>query len=332
MSVRGLLQKPRGWSGEESPFHAGERAVQERLGVRERMEQAGRRLMRDYMPDEHREFFEDLPFVIAASADARGALWASVLVGEPGFVRAPEPRQLVVRAHALPGDPFADNVAVGAPLGLLGIELATRRRNRVNGRIGHVAEGGLELLVEQSFGNCKQYIQARAGRFAAENAQMPPTLETASLSAEAVSVLERTDTTFIATGSSHARAGSSEGLDASHRGGRPGFIRVEQDSSGSTLVLPDFSGNNMFNSFGNLEVNPRAGLLALDFRCGAVLSLSGVANVIWDAAARDAFAGAERLLEFRPRSGWLWRGVLQDWSAAEESPHLRGTGPWRAAT
>src|SRR3569832_299203 len=125
MSGRSLLQKPRGWSGGESPFHAGERAVQERLGVSERMEQAGRRLVRDFMPDEHRELFEDLPFVIAASADARGALWASLLMGEPGFVRAPEPRQLVVQAGALPGDPFVENVGIGAPLGLLGIELPT---------------------------------------------------------------------------------------------------------------------------------------------------------------------------------------------------------------
>jgi len=332
MSGRHLLQRPRGWSGDVSPFHAGEQAVQARLGVRERMEQAGRRLVRDFMPDEHREFFEDLPFVIAASADARGALWASLLMGEPGFLRAPEPRQLVVRAQALPGDPFLENVGTGAPLGLLGIELPTRRRNRVNGRVVRAGGGEIELLVEQSFGNCKQYIQARAGGFAAENARTLPGAESAKLSTEAVRVLERSDTTFVATGSSHARAGASEGLDASHRGGRPGFIRVEQDSADSVLTLPDFSGNNMFNTFGNLEVNPRAGLLALDFGSGAVLSLSGVAKVIWDPAAREAFAGAERLLEFRPRSGWLWRGVLRDWSAAEESPHLRGTGPWRPAT
>lgn len=327
-----LLQKPRGWSGEESPFHAGEQAVQARLGVRERMEQAGRRLVRDFMPDEHREFFEDLSFIIAASADMRGELWASLLVGEPGFVQAPEPRQLLVQARPLPGDPFADNVSLGAPLGMLGIELATRRRNRVNGRVVRAREGDIELLVEQSFGNCKQYIQARAGGFAAESARTAPIVEAATLSEAAVSVLECTDTTFIATSSGQARSGGSDGLDASHRGGRPGFIRVTQGGVGSVLTLPDFSGNNMFNSFGNLEVNPRAGFLALDFSSGAVLSLSGTARVIWDAASSEAFAGAERLLEFRPRTGLLWRGVLRDWSTAEESPHLRGTGPWRAAT
>lgn len=331
MSGRSLLQKPRGWSGEESPFHAGERAVQERLGVRERMEQAGRRMVRDFMPDEHREFFEDLPFVVAAGADVKGELWASLLVGEPGFVRAPEPRQLVVQPRALPGDPFTENVTLGAPLGLLGIELSTRRRNRLNGRIVRTANDEVELLVEQSFGNCKQYIQARAGGFAPETARTAPSLEGSTLSVEATRILERTDTAFIATASGHARAGANEGLDASHRGGRPGFIRVEQGRDGSVLTLPDFSGNNMFNTFGNLEVNPRAGFLALDFSSGAVLSLSGTANVIWDSAASEAFAGAERLLQFRPRSGWLWRAVLRDWSPAEESPHLRGTGPWRAA-
>ena len=312
----------------KSPFHRSEQAVQVRVGVRDKIEQTGRRIVRDAMPDEHREFFEDLPFIVVGSADADGAPWASLLSGEPGFVRAPSSKRLVVQAVPLPRDPLASSRLPGSPLGLFGIELSTRRRNRENGRIRRVQGGSFELEVEQSFGNCKQYIQARAGTFAPASSCAPPSVESSKLSNEAFGVLASTDTTFIATASREPTRGGAEGVDVSHRGGRPGFIRSERSGAGTRLTLPDFSGNFMFNTFGNLEVNPRAGLLALDFDSGVVLSLTGTARVIWDGPAVAELEGAERLLEFQVRSGLLWRGVLLGWSAPELSPHLRRTGTW----
>jgi uncharacterized protein len=314
-----------GWGRDGSPFHQGEQAVQTRIGVRERTERAGRNMVRDSMPKEHREFFEDLPFLIVGSADARGALWASLLMGEPGFIQSPSARRLLVRAEPFPGDPLAHDWAVGAPLGLLGIELATRRRNRANGHVAASEPFGFELAVEQSFGNCKQYIQSRAGALVRPG---PPTTAGPRESAAALAVLAHSDTTFIATSSRDTARGFNEGLDVSHRGGRPGFIRSETANDATRLTLPDFSGNFMFNTFGNLEVNPRAGFLALDFESGGLLSLTGSARVIWDGPQVDAFEGAERLLEFRAEAGWLWRDVFQGWSAAEPSPYLRGTGVW----
>lgn len=298
---------------EGSPFHLGEQAVQARIGVRERMEQAGRRIVRDSMPDEHREFFEDLPFLVVGSADASGALWASLLIGEPGFVKSPTSRRLEVVSDPFPDDPLAYNLATGAPLGLLGIELATRRRSRANGHVAHAAAGKFELDVEQSFGNCKQYIQSRAGVLVRPAA---PTAEGALLSPAALELLSRTDTSFIATSSRDATRTFQEGLDVSHRGGRRGFIRGDHGEGATRLTLPDFSGNFMFNTFGNLEVNPRAGFLALDFESGGLLSLTGTARVIWEGPAIAAFEGAERLLEFRTERGWLWHAVFRDWSAA----------------
>jgi predicted pyridoxine 5'-phosphate oxidase superfamily flavin-nucleotide-binding protein len=305
-----------------SPFHDGERAVQERIGVRERLERVGPRMVRDFMPDEHRQFFEDLPFVVVGSADANGAIWASLLAGEPGFVRAPTPRRLQVEAVTLPGDPLATNIAPRAPLGLLGIELATRRRNRVNGLVERASGGSFELKVDQSFGNCKQYIQSRVGLFAPVAARRAPRREGASLSNDAQRLLARTDTAFIASGSRHPAQGGSEGLDISHRGGLPGFIHAESRDGATWLTLPDYYGNFMFNTFGNLEVNPHAGLLALDFAAGDVLSLSGRAQVVWSGPALSAFAGAQRLLELRVDASLLWRAILQDWSPPELSRQL----------
>jgi uncharacterized protein len=293
--------------------------------MRDRVEQMGQRIVRDFMPKEHRELFEELPFVVVGSARADGTLWASLLFGEPGFVRAPSPHSLHVHAEPIAGDPLADTVQSGAPLGLLGIELPTRRRNRANGRVSNKSDGSFELHVEQSFGNCKQYIQARAGTFQRPS---PPALETASLSEAALGVLSRTDTMFIATGSRHAERGYSEGVDVSHRGGRPGFVRALAVAGRTRLTLPDFSGNFMFNTFGNLEVNPAAGLLALDFESGALLSLTGNARVIWDGPEVEAFEGAERLLQLDVAEGRLWQEVLSGWSPAQVSPYLRGTGTW----
>lgn len=311
---RPRLAKPLGWEHEQSPFHEGEQRVQERVGVRDRIERMGRNIVRDFMPPEHREFFEDLPFLVLGSADATGALWASLLPGEPGFIQAPSPRRLQILAQPLPGDPLAANLLVGGALGLLGIELATRRRNRANGRIARLAPGAFELAIDQSFGNCKQYIQPRSGVFAAPGARALPTPERADLSAEALRILARTDTSFIATSSRDAKRGGPEGVDVSHRGGPPGFIHAERLDGATRLTLPDYYGNFMFNSFGNLEVNPHAGLLALDFESGALLSVTGTARVIWDDPRVAQFADAQRLLEFRVQSGWLWRGILRAWA------------------
>lgn len=314
-----------GWGRESSPFHGGEQAVQARLGVRARTERAGRNMVRDFMPPEHREFFEDLPLVLVGSADTQGALWASLLIGEPGFIRSPGERSLIVRAQPFIGDPLNQQLVVGAPLGLLGIELSTRRRNRANGHVVARDPFGFELAVEQSFGNCRQYIQSRAGALVRPG---PPAAEGSVLSPAALELLAHSDTSFIASSSREPGRGFSEGLDVSHRGGLPGFIRSELVGGATRVTLPDFSGNFMFNTFGNLEVCPRAGFLALDFESGGLLTLTGTARVIWDGPEVAAFDGAERLLEFRVERGWLWSGVFQGWSPPQISPHLRGTGVW----
>ena len=150
-----------GWPHAESPFHEGERRAQERAGVADKIEGPGRRMIRAYMPDEHRELFERLPYFVAAAADAQGRLWASMLVGEAGFVRTPDEHTLRLGALPTEGDPLRPLLQPGHPVGLLGIELTTRRRNRVNGHVIARDDAGFAVRVQQSFGNCPQYIQAR---------------------------------------------------------------------------------------------------------------------------------------------------------------------------
>ncbi len=141
-------------AAESSPFHAGEQQVQERLGVRDEIEPWARKVVRGHLPDEHRRFYARLPFVVAAARDGRGRPWATLLVGEPGFVRSPDPRTLAIEARPAAGDALEGAFASGVDVGFLGICLATRRRNRVNGRVSAAGAEGFEVAVDQTFGNC----------------------------------------------------------------------------------------------------------------------------------------------------------------------------------
>lgn len=269
-----------GWDRETSPFHAGEQELQARLGRKERQEAIARKTFRPFMPDQHRTFFQQLPFFVVGSIDREQRPWASLLFGAPGFISTPDDKTLKVAAQPLTGDPLAENLVKGSPLGLLGIELPTRRRNRVNGVLQHHTRDGLEVQVVQSFGNCPQYIQTR--EIATEHP--PATSESreaerlSGLDRQSTELIERADTFFVASFNGRDDKFDTGGTDVSHRGGEPGFVRVE----GQTLTIPDYKGNFVFNTFGNFLIHPRAGLIFIDFESGDILQLSGATELLWD--------------------------------------------------
>jgi predicted pyridoxine 5'-phosphate oxidase superfamily flavin-nucleotide-binding protein len=318
----------------DSPYHAGEQAMQERAGWRARSEEGGRRMIRTYMPDQHRDLFTRLPLLFVGSVDAQGRPWASVLSGPPGFIASPDAQTLTVTAKPIAGDPLAANIADGAPIGLIGIQLETRRRNRMNGWLTDVHPGGFSVRVGQSFGNCPQYIQARQPTPYEMAAPLAPVSheESALLSARARTMASSADTFFIATAAVDVQAGDPvQGIDVSHRGGKPGFVRVESRDGVTELTAPDFRGNFSFNTFGNIAVNPRAGLLFIDFDRGDLLSLTGEARVEWEGPEIEAFAGAQRLLRFRVHHGVLIeKGLPLRWSRPLAPPQLAATGSWDA--
>src|SRR5258707_9217456 len=133
------------------PFHAGELALQEATGVRERMAVAGTIAIRDHMPVQHRELFEKLPVIFAGTLDPQGQPWATVLHGSPGFVRTPDSRTLRVGFRPGSCDPAEACLRVGTSVGLLGLEPHTRRRNRANGAIAAADGEGFSVRVTQSF-------------------------------------------------------------------------------------------------------------------------------------------------------------------------------------
>jgi uncharacterized protein len=297
-----------------SPFHVDELAAQSLAG--ERGNGAG---IRRAMPDQHREFFTLLPYLFLATADARGWPVASVLAGVPGFVHSPDPAILRIDAVPAADDPAAAGTAYGRDVGLLGLDLTTRRRNRANGQLTAVDDRGLTVGVRQSFGNCAQYIQTRRPTPRPATSAAAETL--AGLDGEARRLIGAVDTHFVAS-RSRVDVGSG-GLDVSHRGGRPGFV----DIRGDALVVPDFRGNRFFNTLGNFLGDPRAGLLFVDFATGDSLQLQGIVTIDWNADA--GLTGAQRSWRVRVERAMRRRGTLPfTWAFGDYAPTTFATGTW----
>ncbi len=308
-----------------APFHAGEQLAQARAGVRAQMEKVGSAVLRDYMPEQHREFFPLLPTLFAGAEDRDGTLWASMLWGEPGFIQSPNPVALRIEALFADGDPLAASLEPGKSLGLLGLQFETRRRNRANGIAASIDEHGFVFALHQSFGNCPKYIQTREQVARADGEPGAPLSGTGPLPAAALALIRQADTFFIAT-TSGAPSDGEQGIDVSHRGGRPGFVKA--DTVGR-LAWPDFQGNNFFNTIGNVMADGRAGLLFIDFARGDLLHLTGRAEVDWDGDDAARVQGAKRMMRFATERYVFRPGAMPlRWALREPSPHLDATGIW----
>ncbi|MDA7966715.1 pyridoxamine 5'-phosphate oxidase family protein [Ruegeria sp.] len=262
-------------SDADIPFHAGELAAQQRAGAGN-IATTGARFIREFMPDQHRAFYQAQPFLVAASGDAEGRVWATIIEGPDGFVQSPDARTLAIDTTIDPHDPLAETLGDGADIGVIGIELATRRRNRLSGRTRRT-DSGLAIDIRQTFGNCPQYINERDWwRVTRAEGVEPVTSD--RLSTAQVARVRAADTLFIGSGRHGPHKAASNGYDASHRGGEPGFVRVV---SPTRLRIPDYSGNNFFNTIGNLLEDARIGLLFIDFATGGLLHLTGRAEIDW---------------------------------------------------
>jgi uncharacterized protein len=292
-------------------WHAGERAMQERLGVAERMAEVGPLVIRGFMLDQHREFFAQLPFLLIGSVDEHGDAWASVLSGSPGFARSHDPHTLTIEVNptAAPG------LALGRTVALLGIEPHTRRRNRMNGTIASMTENAVTVAVDQSFGNCPKYIHPRQLVARPVGPQLPVE-QFVGLDAAARTQIAAADTLFVA---SYTDVDTARQVDVSHRGGPVGFVRID---AGGMLTIPDYAGNRFFNTLGNICMQPRVGLLFIDFASGDLLQIVGTAQVLAE-SDDPRLAGAERAWTLRPQHGVRRRAAfgLRS-SAAELLPEL----------
>jgi hypothetical protein len=273
----------------KSKFHSGELEVQARAGVQDTAKRVAG-VIRSTIPPVAQEFLKHQRMVILSTVDAIGRVWASVLTGEPGFMKALDEKTLEIDAQPIQGDPLSENLKVRDDIGILVIELATRRRMKVKGKAELRSGGGIFVYAERVYALCPKYIQAReVVDHVSERNKKYPTHLTNKLTEDQEERIAKADTFFIA--SFHPETGA----DASHRGGHPGFVRLV---NASKILFPDYSGNNMFNTLGNITANPNAGLLFIDFENGSTLQATGQAHIIWDQDRIKEFVGAKRLVEF----------------------------------
>lgn len=312
-----------------SPFHQGEQAIQEKVGVRTQMEQFGRQVIRSYMPDQHRDFYQNLPYIILGYRDPQGELWASIIWAGTGFIESPDPQTLIIDNNLIAGDVLKQSLQPGAGIGLLGIDLSNRRRNRLSTEILETTnQQSFKLGVRQSFGNCPQYIQQRELQHHPV-ARSNEVIVSRELSESAKAIINQADTFFVSSYYDELDQLQRSGADVSHRGGKPGFILIENNRD---LLIPDFPGNFHFNTFGNFLKNPKAGLLFVDFASGDVLQLSGEVEILWEHELLPHFDNAERFWRFKvEQARHLPQRLCSDKDVVEYSPNSLLSGDWGVA-
>ena len=262
----------------ENPYHEGELEVQARVGVLDEGAMNSR-VIQDSIIKGALKFINQLPMAVFGSIDRDENVWASVFIGAPGFMQAENERTVnfdLTGIRRNTDDPFWANIQRNQKVGMLAIELATRRRLRINGTISRISDDYLRLHVEESYPNCPKYIQRRyptSSLHEFDTDSSPASERGVMLGNPQREIITKADTFFVAS------VHPERGVDASHRGGNPGFVRIVNDR---TLRIPDYQGNAMFNTLGNFTVNPRAGLQFLDFETGRTLQVIGRPEILYD--------------------------------------------------
>jgi uncharacterized protein len=250
-------------------FHSGELAVQRQAGVEAQAARLAPMVARGQLRTGMAAFISEATFAALAARDRTGRLWTSPLLGPPGFLQAASPTTLEINTPLPSADPL-HGLSRGQLVGVIAIDFMARRRVRINGLLTSTEAGRLTIDVDQAYGNCPQYIQRRRVHVdGPSNDHRAQLYSGNTLRPKDIHLIEAADTFFL--GTTHATSGS----DASHRGGPTGFVRAAPEH----LWWPDYPGNNMFNSFGNLSADPTAALLFVDFRAGITLQLSGSATL-----------------------------------------------------
>ena len=303
-------------SNASQAFHAGEIAVQERAGERAIAEHHAP-MIRDRLTGGARGFLESQGVIAVGVAAPNGSLWTSLWCGEAGLARADalgQRVQLQWPAESATADPVRPIVRAGDPLALLVIDFARRGRLRINGLVRSVDDRGIDVMIRETFGNCIKYIQRRHRVLGPPNAIVSRVERGNTIDAARAELIARTDTLFVTS------VHRERGLDVSHRGGRPGFVHLIDDRN---LRIPDYQGNSLFQTLGNFEVDPRAGIALIDFDKGSVLSLTGTASAHFGAEHPEhPTGGTGRYWSFRVDS-WVEFPLpsTMRWTLVEPSPY-----------
>lgn len=280
-------------------FHSGELAVQKMAGQSDMAQRVGRMISSEIM-GQAIPFIEQQNTAYLGSVDQDERLWVSLLVGKRGFVEVAHERGVIFHEPLIQStdlDVFYQNITHNPEVGVLFMEPEFRRRYRVNGPLRKKGDQ-LLLNVREAFGNCPKYIQASTLTLPED--RKPFKAETqfgSALTAALKAWVSQADTFVMATRSAAGK------IDTSHRGGRPGFVEMLADGR---LRIPDYPGNSLFQTLGNIYENPNTGLLFVDFEKGETLQLSGKAELAFDQTSQAD-------LDKSGETGRFWLFEIEHW-------------------
>lgn len=258
-------------------WHQGELSVQKRAGTAQKMAEIGPKFIREFMPQQHRDFFQSLSMIYIGYSDSKSETRASLLFGEPGFITSSSETTLQINTQYSLNDFNNNHLNVGDRVGLLGIEFISKRRNRLNVIITDINQKNIQVKVLQSYGNCPKYIQPKI-LVTNPHYDAQSTSSTVSLTQNIQELIINADAFFIASRFDDGQALNNRGVDISHRGGVAGFITINEKGQ---LLVSDYVGNGFFNTLGNLLENPIASLLFCDWQQGHAYQITVSSEILW---------------------------------------------------
>ena len=288
---------------EQSLFHQGELAIQQRADESDIAQRNGsvvkKHIIKGALP-----FIAQQVMTVISSTDESKQIWTSVLIGQQGFIRALDDQHLIINPQQMmtqPADPLWKNIERNSQVGLVIIDLNTRRRLRVNGNINQLDNRQYQVTVAQAYPNCPKYIQRRQPALSNDvlTSTTPEPQLGNVLTATQIELISNSDSFFVGSGV------DGHHHDASYRGGAPGFVNVINNHE---LLIPDYQGNSMFNTLGNFQSNPNAGLLFIDFTHNKLVQLTGKAKILWDQEDNTNNTGGTKR---------YWRFIVSCWQETQ---------------
>ncbi len=299
------------------PFHEGELELQKKYKAYHPPKLV-ERLLKDHIINELIPFIEQQTTVIISTTDPQGNIWTSMIIGNQNFIKVQSPKQLDIfldKTKSNTEDIFLKNLKINSNVGLLFIDTVSRTRYRMNAS-AELINNTITFSITEAYPNCPKYIQQRILTITEENS----VIESDQTKGTVLNELQRNwiknaDTFFLGSVNKHGN------MDASHRGGPKGFIELLDDD---TLKIPDYIGNNLFNTLGNFLQCPKSGLLFIDYENGNALQLSGSTALVLDqenTEDMETTMGTGRFWLFKPEQ-WIQTKTYYkaDWKFISFSP------------
>uniref|UniRef100_A0A7S4P8V7 Oxidoreductase FAD/NAD(P)-binding domain-containing protein n=1 Tax=Paramoeba aestuarina TaxID=180227 RepID=A0A7S4P8V7_9EUKA len=313
------------YTKERHDQHFGERHVQEQLGIAKSMPPW---IVQPEMPQQHSDFYANLHYFSIATTDSKNRPWATILTSPKGFIKPLSSSILSISCIVASEDPFVRAIVeheegLGSSEGKkllfagLGVDFTNRRRNKVAGvilqsKVKKLSKGSskleLTLFTNENMGNCPKYITVRTLQYAFQEPEKVEKREGTGKGKEGIEldkrsldIISKASTIFFATRhfDNNTAYENESDIGLNHRGGNPGFVRVDKREKDTFVMLPDFSGNRFYQSLGNVQSDGVAGIVFPDFSTGDMLHITGEATNIFNEEANSLMPRTTLITQIR---------------------------------